>query len=669
MIDLNMDSGFMFLTPNKTEPIDLRTEFCNIITNKYKQSFKPCLLVFESISDLRSDSLNVDFHDVNLEIVIKLKKYIALLSNIIEKFPDDCTTFTWNGDLVNSLIVEKKYALYQLASYFSILSISEINSSSLKKAMVYSQYCAGILSIIIETDPDLVISNLISLVLAQVQELYYLDSVNLKFHDQFLLKLTNQIPIFYSQIDHIGYSDYMKIKQNYFISLTYVLYSQYCSSKNRNSSEFTYLTEAKKIISTIDFDNAKYSKIYQDIENLRLKVGNHLNFLNGTYKIKQLVELPKTVMATPIIPKDIREFKPDTKDFDYLIPLEIIDKILEEELKFKDFINLEIVNPIHVLNEELEQVQTQLNLAEKLAKFKNNENLVPPILLQYRNEICKNGDIEEYINGLFDVLEKHKRDCRLKLDNIWRVLKDELNKEENLAAFHGFEKWTLDVIDKDSNFSVLINSFKIYENYMKQSVSGDELVVVQRNELVPFLKVFQSLESLDDYLPSPNYLAINPELKDLVEDVEEIVDSVKRLEHERKSFLKKIESKQQVKFITLYENNIDDLLKNEILKYSDEVEFVENSKTRQKSIINKLKNMDLKYKQITNQLQESSSRIRVINVLKSTYTGYTEFSINLNQGLEFYKNLNDNINIKAAQLNKLLVKREQVVDELQRSLS
>ncbi|KAG0690517.1 pH-response regulator protein palA/rim20 [Pichia californica] len=393
-------------------------------------------------------------------------------------------------------------------------------------------------------------------------------------------------------------------------------------------------------------------------------------------QISVLLKLIKLVKS--LIPKDESEFIILlNKSFNELIPLNKINEILQYQNQFKEFIENELIFPINEMNLKLKNILNDLKI-----NFQNNDillklNEIPEEINLNRLKLLEIGNLNK-INELIEIINKLKLNCRLKLDKIWKLLKDEIDDENSLASYYGYKIWNLGSINDDKIGCTILNTFKIYENYLNQSENnGDKLILNQIEELTPFLKIYNNEKILKDYIPESDYLNLNPEFKKNIDKINELSILINNLINERDLFLNKIKQKESnINILEIFKKNFKDeneielskILSNEIMKFNNEIEFILNSRLKQDELISNLNIKIQEFEVFKNKIKISNNRKESIKVLNLTYKGFFEIIGNLNQGKEFYQNLIENIEVKTIQFEEFLSKRYESKNELQRKL-
>ncbi|KAG0681757.1 pH-response regulator protein palA/rim20 [Pichia californica] len=698
---IDEETGLVYIIPLKTEKIDIISKLSNEIETNFYQSSKLFAKNIKLINDLRFESLNINsINKINLELITKLKKYYYIIKNLIsEKFSNNTLNFNWNNINSGNWNFELENINYQIASYYTILALQEfkIDTEGIQKSGIYFQYAVGYIDLI-NNNNTLQLNSIKSLLFAQSQEIYLNKAKFDNMQISVLLKLSMQISDFYKDCnienniennnENKIINDYYKIKNYYYKCYSFYLYSKLCEKKIKKIDQFVYLNECLKIFNELKLldNNILYSIILQDFENLKLKIIenfellkiNNLSNLSNLPNFNQYKPLPRVKLVKSLIPKDESEFIILlNKSFNELIPLNKINEILQYQNQFKEFIENELIFPINEMNLKLKNILNDLKI-----NFQNNDillklNEIPEEINLNRLKLLEIGNLNK-INELIEIINKLKLNCRLKLDKIWKLLKDEIDDENSLASYYGYKIWNLGSINDDKIGCTILNTFKIYENYLNQSENnGDKLILNQIEELTPFLKIYNNEKILKDYIPESDYLNLNPEFKKNIDKINELSILINNLINERDLFLNKIKQKESnINILEIFKKNFKDeneielskILSNEIMKFNNEIEFILNSRLKQDELISNLNIKIQEFEIFKNKIKISNNRKESIKVLNLTYKGFFEIIGNLNQGKEFYQNLIENIEVKTIQFEEFLSKRYESKNELQRKL-
>lgn len=691
------DNGLMLITPLSVDDINMKEILGGVIENTFHQSRKNFEQDLLLLNDLRSQSLyqTINFDSIDLETVTKLKKYYNELIILSDIFPEDTLQFQWAGRTFTSWKTEIILVGFQLASYYSILAIKESDKDEegLKKAGIYFQYSAGYMDHIKTLSGNGIgifedeIEGVKFLMLAQSQEMYVNKAFSDNLPSSVLLKLSIQISDFYAQIKSTVYEllhkeklpiVYFNLKECYYKCLSYDLYATLCHNKKKYGDEISFLDESLKLLEEVGHFEIKdeYSKILQDIENLRMKIVNkienlkyentmlHLQPISSFHHLKQL---PRATLVKCLLPKDAILDRDDTKIFLGLIPLDKVNMIMDYQSRFEEFIKLELIVPIEKLNDNIHEILAESKVDFEIKQLLSRSEL-PSHIINYYNKLQEVGNLDK-LETLVATIQEIKVKCRWKLDSVWRLLKEQVEEEGSLIQLYG-HKWKLGVIEDDKVGGMLVDTFRVYENYMKQSENGDKLILTQVDELYPFLKVYDDLKLLEEYIPDSDILTLNPSFRILIESIQTTELKLNNLKVERIEFLKTINArKSNVNLLNVYKNtkanvgneHLDDvlqeLLTNEIMKFKNEIEYITQTRLQQEHIIVEFNNYNLEFTNSKKLLVVSAKRKEAMQVLESTYKGYFEVIGNLNQGKEFYQNLMDNIDVKTEQLNTFIMKR------------
>lgn len=701
---LDPTTGLYYISLRNPSHIDLTKKLTALITDVYMQDAKPFRQTLQMMTDLRSESLlfvkQDPFVHVNLEVITKLKRFIELLNLLIDVFDDNVLEFEWyieqaekEGEkeqriTVRSLREERMTLLEQLSAYYSIIAVSEMRSfddadeigeeelERLRKVGIYFQYAAGCL-VLSNEERSMEDHPLIKLLLGQAQEIYFMSAELGDFQYTVLVKLAMQASDFYEEASP---DMCIHLKKIYLRCVAYELYATHCKNKKKLGDSLAYLYEALGHLESYQSDeDLECAKVVQDIENLRLKVTNEIQLIKQDRKVElpefeSLNPLPRAILVKCLKPKDFEDSEPNI--FRTLIPIAVIKLLKEYSFQLEEFTQCEIKEPLHALDKACEEFGIYDEIINYYVDDKNNK--IPESIAEYRTQLLDMGN-RTRMNDLFHTVNNLKLRCRQGLDEVWTQLKEQTNYEESLAVASGYEKWPLEHIEKDDTGSVLANTFKIYENYIKQSEDGDHVVALQVKELSPFLTIYESLEQLKEYIPSPEFLKMNPQFQTVVEKMSEVMTEMKDMVSNRESFIKNVQIKvENCRYLEKCKKKIssfkgeyiakdvaEEILRQEIMKFQKELDFVKNQQDLQGGIIDKFKVLRLEFNTQKEKLKVSQARLESVAVLTSIHESYLECIKNLNQGVEFYQNLFDNIVVKTVQVEQFLAKRAEKVKCLQ----
>lgn len=701
---LDQETGFLSVSTNKTSILDLKPILKDLISSKLKQSWNRYIFDIELINDLRYDSLNKN--EITIECLTKAKRYLKIIDKLIDILNDDFIEFIWNDKIYNSLILEKLFVLYQIGCFYSILAISFYKNNEIKKTGIFFQYSAGLfqlckvwisknqnkntnteISDFFNNTNQINESNLnllINIMLSQAQEVYYLTSKEEELKETVLIKISMQISKFYHEILEnkflkLWQSEFFLLKETYYLIISWFNYGKICFKKNKIDEGNYYLFECINKINEInDINNDENRKIIDLIKNIQIEI-DKIKIFKDIEIIPQIKDLPKVVLVKNLIPKDLI----DNNQINFLnniVPIYRITKVEEFENQFKFFFENELNKPISVLYDKIQLIlKSNNNHDNKSIEFQINDiytkNLLPPIIIQNKEKLENFGNYDK-LNNMHNELIFLKNQCRSELDIIWKLLKSETDEEISLNELYK-DSWKLDIIEKDPVGSILIKNFKIYENYMKQSIEGDNLINLQIDELKPFLKLYENENQLNEYIPESFIKELNPDFVKLTDNFLKIIKSLENLNNfELPKFEKKVKIKyENNKLLENYlntvknemrkneeveiddEKNLQDILMEEIMKFSKEVEYIKDEEVKINQLISdyqkNFKEFEIKRDNLRIGIEQKES----INVLNSTYNGFCEVLDNLNQGIEFYSNLLGNLKVKKIQLDGFLRKR------------
>jgi len=682
MLCLDEDTGFVYaVIEYGSLDVDLMGQLANTINRKYRQDSNKFNYEIGLIDNLRRECVkNLEVDAIDFEIITKLKRYSNLISRLIEIFDDDDDIeFKWDDILFNSLIKERAFVMYQISSYYNLLAIRSLKDDEEegKKAGVYFQYSAGCFELYqswcekytLEYDSD-EISSLIFLMLAQSQELYLIKAVSDNLKESVMIKLSNQISTYYLQLGkhpstESWLSEYYFLKEIYYLCYSWYLFSEQCLQKGNIDESCGYKVEiGNKLDELTDINDPRFSKYLQEIENLRVKAKVTVPVCENF----DVAELPKAIVVKCLIPKDLNdEIRSFDTLFELLQPLSKVKIIGEYEKNFDEFLLNELYAPIGKMKRTLEDELNRNKLLESEINDIYHGSFLPQTILDNNEKFVKSGGFDELLR-LNGELNTKKNVCREQLDAVWEKLRKQTEEEIKVGEIHGAQ-WNLGLIENDSVGSILLKNFRIFENYMDQTAESDNLIDLQIKELEPYLKEifnYDSQESnlmlLEKRLPDSLLHELNNEFFENTKMLNDHFAKLQELRNDLEKFketIQKMAKQNQIlkKGLRTPVDKLDSTLKDEIFKYSKQIEELESLKIVTTESIAKFRvalgcfNRDKKDLRVT---VERSTKIDVLNL---SFQGYFEVLNNLTEGLEFYNNLQGNIKVKQIQLEKFLSKR------------
>lgn len=674
-----MKNRLLALPLKETVNVSIRDGVLNIIDEKYHQSSSQFKTQLDPIDDLRD---KIKSNVINLNSIVILKRYFNFICQLEEKFPQGIE-FSWFNSLNDSSTLtknksfrfEKIMIIYQISSMYSNLALNEIE---LKTIGVYFQYSAGCLELIINDFElngeiegiDLTLNSIKSLyylTLSQSQEIYWLKAKNDSIRDTVLIKLSKQISIFYEKSYEFSkisdqfnskWCNYLQVKALHFESSTLFRYSQYLSCKGKFGDEISYLKQADLILNNQP-NECLNDEVLQDSKNLQIEIEKRLKIAERENDLIHLQEIPdfndfKTIpnasLAKPVIPRELTdEYLKENKDlkiFDLLVPISVIEKCETFKMELNEYITLELFESIQYIISDVDNFLNESQVHSQLDSIIPQN--IPETIIQCQYRIFENGSADKIINKM-NKLNGLRVKCKNELDLI-------MDRVEKRAP----------PIEDDKNYNLLLKNFRTFQQYIIQSEKGDLTINKQIEDLKPFLDLFKSIESLNEFLPNPDIENFNPELihcvgklKTIINEFNQLKDQCMKLRDSINLKLIKLNNEMMNEAINGFNKSNEVILNNEMLttymnKFDPEVSKMNEIKSIESNTKLDFNSSFQRFLTLKSNLIISKEREDALNVLNSTFNGYFEIVNNLNQGFEFYLNLQGRIKQEETTFNEYL---------------
>lgn len=673
-----MDSKLLALPLKETLDTSIEKGVSVIIDETYHQSSSQFKTQLQPIDAMR---VKIKSNVINHNSIIILKRYFNSISQLSDRFPQGIE-FSWLNSFsdssltkVKSFRFEKIMILYQIAAMYSNLALTE---NELKTIGVYFQYSAGCLELIIndfESNGEIEgidltlnsIKSLYYLTLAQSQEIFWLKAKNDAIRDTVLIKLGKQVSIFYeksfefskmSEKFNSNWCNYLQVKAIHFESATLFRYSQYLLSKGKFGDEISYLKQAESILNNQPTECSK-DEILKDSKGLQVEIKKRLMVAERENDLIHLQEIPnfndfKTIphalLSNPVKPRELtEEYLADNKDltmFDSLVPISVIEKCETFKIELNEYLNLDLIEPIKLIMADIDKFLNESQVETQLDSIIPQN--IPESIVQYRDRIIEHGFVDKIINEMN------------KLNGLRVKCKNELE-----AILASIEKSDTPINEDDKNYNQLIKNFKIFQRYIIEGEKGDLTINKQIEDLKPFLDLFSSIESLNDFLPNPQIESLNSELINCVGKLKTILNEFNQLKEQCSNLNNSIDLKSKRLNIEMMNEIIKkfkatgDVVNKEILtiyinKFEDEVSRRNEIKSMESNIKLEFNSKFQRFLTLKSNVKVSIEREDSLNVLNSTFNGYFEILGNLKQGFEFYLNLQGRIKQEEVTLNNYI---------------
>ncbi|SCU78368.1 LAMI_0A04390g1_1 [Lachancea mirantina] len=474
----------------KTLHLDLGKHLGELIDQGFYQSSSSFEQDLKTITQLREAIETPEVSEKGLNGLIQYYTQFVQLKN---KFPVDQIEFTWfetlglksYGKKACSFGFEEANILFNIGSMLSLLA-AEANDTSLagyKKMCLYLQQSAGCFERVLECDGHVeqdtaTILALENLMLAQAQEIYWIQAAAKNHKQSLISRLALQVGFYYraakqhaerSQIIRGDWETIFKDKALYFEAVSDYRQSIAYDEKEEHGLRVSYLRRAFSTINTI-IDRDDRALTFQEKINATLKQAERDNDLIYLMPVVPNPPILKPArMVTACIPAELgsspNEENSGVTLFRDLLPVSIMENAQAFSRRQSQYIDQHVTEPLKTL--------TRL-LRESLPMTKAIDDLKPVPIEEF-------NDCEKSVQGLSrnsDQVEAIIQEIKIKLEENFHSGESQLSKSDfqekvrKLKLYLGQGR----AIDKETT-----ESFSVIDKYLltkpiKLPSSNDPLV-------------------------------------------------------------------------------------------------------------------------------------------------------------------------------------------------
>lgn len=482
------------------------------IQQTYTTNLDDYLKSVDSLNSLRNDAL---FKSNRQERLNKLMRYYDQLTAIEAKLPisenqirlpfkwqdafDKGSLFGRGSLTLSSGLYEKLCVLFNVGACCSDIAanVQLDTEEGLKTAAKLYQQAAGCFSYIRDNSltatrsdctldfyPD-ALSLLISIMLAQAQEIFYIKAVDNKFKDGTIAKLVKQTSDYYAEamkaVQVESLKDLQKAwlpmlagKQALFHALSEYHRGEHDLSEQKVGDSLARLTKALELIKLADqrggkeINMKKYVNMIQGSYD-KAKKDNEFVYHERVPDFKSLptIEAASLAKVTPVkypCSEDFRDL------FSTLVPITVHNGLQNFKSKRLEMLNLEIGK----LRQSTELINTALATWNLPAAIEDvgGKNLVPPSLIEKSQTIKDKGGISR-INSMMSELEPLMQRNTDILNEAKHMLEDEEKSDTELRNSMK-EKWTRTPSRQLTEY--LHSEVRQYDTIMENAIKANKVI-------------------------------------------------------------------------------------------------------------------------------------------------------------------------------------------------
>ncbi|KAG7700168.1 hypothetical protein KL930_000855 [Ogataea haglerorum] len=711
-----METKLLSVPFRKTDRVSLYTCLKGVIDSEFYQSSSTFDKNLQEIDQLRKAA---EAPSYSLESIALLKRYYVQLASLQTKFPEDSIESPWYGTLgvrvdgpftYRSITYERANVLYQIAAAYSQLALNVDNKHSLdaiKQSCIYLQHSAGYFELLrthiipqltnvpLELRSD-VLETLQLLMLAQAQEKFWLFALKSDLKNTVISKLSAQVSQFYADSLALAkktvcfkkdWIEHIHVKALHFKAAAYYRCSIHSGEQEKYGEEIAYLREAEQVFST-KLPKLDNEIALEDFKMLRQTVYDTLRKAERENDLIYLQDIPKVEpptkvsMVKSILPEELIDLHKAINSGEYgrplfegLVPYSVIQVAMSYKDRVENYFVVNFKEPLEELNKKIDTVISDTGMTAQIEAILKPQSI--PNWVWENKEKLEQMRWQSTLRELESELREARRNARPQLVKLWEEVQLARENDQQQRRLHG-SKWQ--VPDFDESGAECYEMLNKLESYLDQSAKGDRIIFQQLKDLKPYLQVYESAESLEEFIPKSQVLDLNPDFKDVVFKLDDKVKHLKKLKNERYEFLENMRIKMNENQILMQvteqykklvsqnivvdENSMQYILDESLRKFDAELGFLTSTAAIQDSDISLIYDLYDIFKSLKRQLHGGKERETALRVLQDTMSGFREVVDNLKQGIQFYQDYMENLATTRQKVSDFLNDRRLLVSNL-----
>ncbi|CAL1535665.1 unnamed protein product [Lymnaea stagnalis] len=616
-----------------------------------------------------------------------LKKYYAQLLYLQGRFPmaeggEAAIAFTWEDvqtgrdHVIYDIKFEQACILYNIGSLHSLLGALDTrhNAEGMKVSCTHFQCAAWAFELLrnnycstsMSTDMSFELLNFhIYLMLAQAQECILEKSMIDNRKNSITAKVAAKVVEFYKdtctlidqadqkqQINsrmHKEWSKRLIMKSAFYQSITYYFLGRDAEEAEKPGECLAYYTAARdELNKAIQLAKHEVPEVQEclhfakDVVMGKYESAKKDNDFVYHAKVPALDTLPEIkgaslVKGIPFNPTDKEISGPDI--FQKLVPMEAHEasSVYSEE---KAKLSRTVVGEIEQKNMELEQFMSSLQL--DVEQFMPKPDIIPENLMEKCAAMSVRTNAIKELTDSMGAVSGLATEVELSLTETQQMIDEDNEKTEQFEKQYG----------KKNPSSVLPRLQEELAGFRKQHEEGSQLnntlhraMNTHTNNLKILVKPPSEVQS---HLP-PSQPALSPEEEVTVTEVRRLLQKVSEMKEQRKTLLEQFREKIHKDDITnvLVTQEVSDkdaVFKEQLKKHDQIVGYIKQNLIAQDNILRHLTDANAKFALIRQAFTESiARREKTVHDLILSYEKYEELLAKSQKGVDYYKNLLENV--------------------------
>ena len=685
----------MELELKRTSNISFRTPLSKYIAKNYDKKSKQDTVSkyeenFRRLDQWRQECVGCEISQSATEKYVKYYGQLELLQNTFVIDENNIKiSFPWTTVLSKSknissysLEFEKACILFNLAVVYSKLGDNESRTSEegCKRACDFYQRAAGVFSLLLEKNvPRLIlppntdlnpnaIHCFIKLMLAKGQECVLAKVILTDGKPTIISKLAASVGELYDEAfdsisgkeiaDHFGLSFMYQLQGN--ALLNYATAHWHMAGVDLSNSKYgTELSRLNQIVSYADkaLDQKKHYTgfLVSQLKNLKASAERELirankdNDLIYHDPIPDASSLPsvgrlRVAVVTPFPPFSSFKSLIGSPLFGDLVSVQIHSGIVEYN-KQKDSLLKSISLAFSKVNSASDKVLSSLGLPGSI-EASDEPVGVPESLISKSNEIKEQGGPESIATGI-QSLDQLRNNCTALVSESKDILDKEEKEDVEMRRKYG-KKWTRDK-SCDLNTQIRAQIDKFSKSLSEVQTSDDKIKNTFKSQL-PFIEsLCLSIDGLKNAIPdsteSNSFMSNNKHvqsLKVLLVDLEAVKLELKTTLETIQEYGSQDDVSKDIGGVP--ESEIEELISGRLSHYIETQTKLEELKDRQNNLLERIKEENSLFVKSRKKGDETTrGRETAIQNLNDAYKCFNKLSGNLNEGVQFYMQLESHL--------------------------
>lgn len=653
-----------------------------------------------------------------------LYNYYHFLSDVNNKFMDNCVEFEWYGTLryqpkhcsFTSWKQEQLQLVYEMGCLYSYKALHEsaYTDDGLKLACTSLKTAAGFFDALIRLNkealsgiPDFdedTLQCIKTMLIAQAQELVWLKAAMGKtVKDHLIARLSKKVSELYKQAAEFGvesdaitldWINHFKVKGYHFEAAAQYRMSVVALDGFEYGNQVAHL----KIASKLCDEGGKYKKyvtkpVVEDLQGLTDMVkstlksaekDNDLVYLKPVPDSKALPVIQGAAIVSAELSNEFFEKPADKEAFQNLVPFTIIQIAQAFRERQEAFVVDHFHEPLQALTRMFNKFLAERDLPASIDAIQKPES-VPDSLLHHSQEINSMGGTKLIDSSMLEIGRLAKQ-CEDLVEACSERLSMERYEDRLMREKLGSDRWNRE--PSDVTASELNARVSKMASYLDQGLQSDTLIMQLYQAIRDILVVYcGGKQKLVNTIPRSSHAHVNSQVGQVIGQLRELLASGDKIEQSKQRLISSVGVKSRDHSIfpvimSQYRKNpkrfLDDEGKICLRKFEPVYEThtkAFNSDLTQVDLL-KEKQMDLE-KQIheknlqlleVRQYSENASqdkRHQALQRFEEAYVLYLDLVSNLNQASKFYSDFLDRGNAVLHDVNHYLYERREEARELQ----